>query len=144
MVAIPYKVYVVVDREFGELLAAIEPGAPVWIVDTPTNKAVAKRLWTERPQENHSTGITTFDTDESSSPEDVLLDELDTIDLRHGAYSADPPYTVLEVIGAPLSATIETAMSAYGFNEFETNSTGFTAKRPAPSNQAAPLAVDLS
>jgi hypothetical protein len=132
--AIPNKVYVVVDREFGERLAAIEPGAPVWIVNTPTNKAVAQRLWKERPQDNHLTGITTFDSNDSSSPDDILLGELNTIDLHHGSYSADPPYTLLEVIGTPLSATIENEMSAYGFNEFESNSAGFTAKRPAASN----------
>jgi len=56
----PYKVSVVVDREFGEQLATLAPGVPVWIVDTPTNKAVAKRLWKERPHDNSLTGITTF------------------------------------------------------------------------------------
>jgi hypothetical protein len=33
MTAVPYKVCVIVDREFGERLAEIEPGVPVWIVD---------------------------------------------------------------------------------------------------------------
>jgi len=33
----PYKVFVVVDREFGEQLATLTPGLPVWIVDTPIN-----------------------------------------------------------------------------------------------------------
>ena len=51
MAALPYKVYVVVDREFGEKLAELERGVPVWIVDTPTNKPVAQRLWNERPDE---------------------------------------------------------------------------------------------
>jgi hypothetical protein len=37
MTALPYKVYVVVDREFGEKLAELERAVPVWIVDTPTN-----------------------------------------------------------------------------------------------------------
>ena len=34
----PYKVYAVLDREFGEKLSTLESEAPVWIVDTPTNK----------------------------------------------------------------------------------------------------------
>jgi len=37
MAGAPYKVYIVVDREFGDKPAEIE-GAPVWIVDTPINK----------------------------------------------------------------------------------------------------------
>ena len=38
MSAVQYKVFVVVDREFGEKLSELEKGVPVWIVDTPTNK----------------------------------------------------------------------------------------------------------
>jgi hypothetical protein len=46
----------------------------------------------------------------------MLLAELDTIDLHHGSYSADPPYTVLEVLGTPLTAKAKNELSAYGFN----------------------------
>jgi hypothetical protein len=137
MAVIPYKVYIIVDREFGERLAELERGVPVWIVDTPPNKAVAQRLWKERPQESHLTGITTFNDYKFSSPEDILLAELETIDLHHGSYSANPPYTILEVVGAPLSAKTKNEMSAYGFNEFQVNSTGFTARRPEPPRLSA-------
>jgi hypothetical protein len=68
MTAVAYKVYVVVDRQFGDRLAGLERGVPVWIVDTPTNKPVAQQLWKERPD----TGITTFD-DMKYAPEDMLL-----------------------------------------------------------------------
>jgi len=40
MSTVPYKVFVVVDREFGGKLSGLEQGVPVWIVDTPTNKPV--------------------------------------------------------------------------------------------------------
>jgi hypothetical protein len=132
MAAAPYKVYVVVDREFGEKLAEIDQSAPVWIVDTPINKTVARRLWDERRQQNHLTGITTFDDFESSSPEDLLLGELHTIDLHHGRYSADPPYTVIEVVGTPLTTRVKDELSEYGFNEFYPASAGFSARRSEP------------
>ncbi len=132
MTTASYKVYVVVDREFGEQLADLEQGAPVWIVDTPTNKPVAQRLWKERPGKDHLTSITTFKAPDSSSAEDMLLAELDTIDLHHGPHSADPPYTVIEVVGAPLTAKTKTELSEYGFNEFHAKSKGFTARRPVP------------
>ena len=48
----------VVDREFGDQLAQLKSGVPVWIVDTLVNRVVAQRLWKERNQENHLTGIT--------------------------------------------------------------------------------------
>jgi hypothetical protein len=107
-------------------------GVPVWVVGTPFNRAVAQRLWKERPQENHLTGITSFNDVESSFPEDLLLSELDTIDLHHGSHSADPPYTILEVFGTPLNDRINAELSQYGFKEFHTDAAGFCAVRPVP------------
>lgn len=133
MVAVPYKVYVVVEREFGEQLAKLPPDAPIWIVNTPPNRAVAERLWKERNQEGHLTGITTFNDLKASSSEDLLVSELDTIDLHHGSYSAHPPHTILEVLGAPLSDRIKTELSLYGFDEFHSTTVGFCALRPGPS-----------
>ena len=132
MVAVPYKVYVVVDREFGEELAKLAPGVPVWIVDTPVNRAVANRLRDERQEENHVTGITTFKDFDRSSAEDILLSELNTIDLHHGSHSANPPYTILEVFGTPLNSRIKAELSQYGFDEFQPKSAGFCALRPLP------------
>jgi len=129
MAALPYKVYVVVDREFGEKLSELERGVPVWIVDTPTNKPVAQRLWNERPDEDHLTGITTFNDPNSLSPEELLLSHLDTIELHHGSHSADPPYTVIEVFGTQLTANAKNVLSEYGFTVFQVTSTGFTASR---------------
>jgi len=129
MAAVPYKVYVVVDREFGEKLAELVRGVPVWIVDTPTNKPVAQRFWNERPDENHLTGITAFNDLNSLSPEEMLLGHLDTIELHHGSHSADPPYTVIEVFGTQLTANTKSVLSEYGFNAFHITSTGFTASR---------------
>jgi hypothetical protein len=129
LVSVPYKVYVVVDREFGERLTALGPGVPVWIVDTPINSAVAQRLWKERPNDNHLSGITTFRDWDSSTPEDLFVSELDMIDLHHGSHSSDPPYTTLEVLGTPLTERIKAALSEYGFTEFRGSSEGFLATR---------------
>jgi hypothetical protein len=71
--AVPYKVRVVVDRQFGERLAALEPDVPVWMVDTSANKPVAQRLWKERDTNDHLTGITTFNDAAASSPEEILI-----------------------------------------------------------------------
>jgi hypothetical protein len=132
MTSVPYKVYVIVEREFGEKLVALERGVPVWIVDTPINKSVAKRIWNERPDEDHLTGITTFNDLNSLSPEELLLDHLDTIELHHGPHSADPPYTLIEVIGTELTAKARNVLSEYGFSEFQLTSTGFMAGRLKP------------
>jgi hypothetical protein len=41
----PYRVFVVVDREYGERLAELAQTGPVWIVDTPANRSVAQQIW---------------------------------------------------------------------------------------------------
>jgi len=130
MAAVPYKVYVVVDREFGEKLGGIEQGAPVWVVDTPANKAVVQRSWNEHPNEDHLTGITTFNDLSSLSPEQMLLGKLDAIELHHGSYSADPPYSVIEVFGTQLTANAKKVLSEYGFSVFQVTAAGFTASSP--------------
>src|SRR5450755_2439567 len=105
----PYKVFIVVDRQFGEKLAGLTPGVPVWIVDTPFNKPAAQRFWSDHPNGDHLTGVTTFS--DHSSPEEMLLGKLDTIELHHGSHSANPPFTVIEVFGAQLSSKAKEALS---------------------------------
>ena len=134
MSLVPYKVYVVVAPSFGERLTTLAEGIPVWIVDTPTNSAVAYRLRKERTH-NHLTGITTFQTGLSSSPEVNLVAQVDSIDLHHGPFSVDPPYSQLEVFGARLSDEIRTELSRYGFNEFEVREDGFCCSRSASTYQ---------
>jgi hypothetical protein len=67
MAAVPYRVYVV-DREFGEQLAQLDPHVPVWIVDTSTNKPAIERFWKGHSDGDHLTGVTAFRDVDSSSP----------------------------------------------------------------------------
>jgi hypothetical protein len=129
-----YRVFVVLDREYGERLFELVANGPVWIVDTPTNRAVAQKIWTADPNRSHLDGITTFKTD-GPSPETALIDQLDTIDLHHGTYSANPPYTVLEIIGTTISERTKAELSQFGFNQFQGTAEGFRAVRPLPTNR---------
>jgi hypothetical protein len=130
----PYRVFVVVDREYGERLAEIAQKGPVWVVDTPANSAVAQRLWSSTLSHSHLNGVTTFKTRGDSSPEDTLIRELETIDLHHGVYSANPPYTILEVIGTEITERVKTELSEFGFDHFEPTLEGFRAIRPLPKD----------
>jgi hypothetical protein len=64
------------------------------------------------------------------------VSQLDTIELHHGFYSANPPYTIFEVFGAFLNDKIKAELSEYGFNEFQPTLTGFRATRPLPIDPA--------
>jgi len=136
-----YRVFVVLDRDYGERLLELPRSGPVWIVDTPQNRAAAQNLWAVNPNRNHLEGVTTFKAGQDCSNEETLINELDTIDLHHGSYSADPPYTVLEVIGVRLSDKLENELSRFGFNQFRATTEGFGAVRPVPSNRISEYGV---
>lgn len=139
-----YRVFFVLDRDYGERLLELARSGPVWIVDTPQNRAVAQNLWAANPNRNHLEGVTTFKAGDDCSSEETLINELDTIDLHHGSYSADPPYTVLEVIGARLSDKLENELSRFGFNQFRATTGGFGAVRPVPSNHVSEYGVVMN
>jgi hypothetical protein len=124
-----YKVLVIVDPNFGDRLAAIPPGVPAWIVDTPENTPIVHRLWKERPNDTHLSGITTFRIDPKNSPEDNLIQEMDVIDLHHGPLSTDRPYMQIEVFGTKITDAIRHAFAEYGFDEFKETPDGFEAMR---------------
>jgi hypothetical protein len=130
----PYRVFVVLDREYGDNLSRLVEASPVWIVDTPRNRAVAQAIWSADPNRTDLDGITIFRIGDESSPEDALIQELETIDLHHGVHSANPPYTVVEVIGTGISDRIKGKFAEFGFNHFEPTSQGFRASRPLPKD----------
>ena len=43
----PCRIFVVLDREYGQRLNVLAPAGPVWVVDTPTNRSVAEKSWAE-------------------------------------------------------------------------------------------------
>lgn len=128
----PYRVFVILDREYGERISQLVEKSPAWIVDTPKNRAAAQSIWSVDTSRNHLDGVTTFKAPDDSSPEDTLMQELETIDLHHGVYSANPPYTVVEVIGTGISEKVKEKLAEFGFDQFEPTSEGFRAIRPLP------------
>jgi len=124
-----YSVSVVLDRSFGERLRELTPRGPVWIVDTPENRSAAEKLWKNAPSRSHLDGITVFTAWTNRASEQVLVDEMDMIDLHHGAYSAHPPYTAIRVIGASATAEVRAKLAEFGFDLFRPTDSGFEATR---------------
>jgi hypothetical protein len=132
MSRVPYSVSVVLDREFGPRLLELLDTGPVWAVDSPANRDSAQKLWLEFPERDHLDGVTVFKTVADCSPGQMLIDEMETIDMHHGVYSADPAYTVLRVFGCELQPEIRKTLAKFGFDSFSRIDDGFEATRPLP------------
>jgi hypothetical protein len=105
---------------------------PVWIVDSPANGEFTRQLWAESPKSGHLDGLTLFKASENRPPEQMLIDWMDTIDLHHGVYSANPPYTIIRVVGSKLTPEGRQVLGTFGFDSFTLTDDGFRATRPLP------------
>ncbi len=125
----PYRVHVVVDAHYAERIRALPLSEPAWVVDSPDNHPVIQALWQERRPLNESAGITSFKYDPHAAPDGWLISILSVVDLHHGEYSHDPPYSILNVIGVSWSEAIQDELDRFGFLEHAATTEGFIAKR---------------
>jgi hypothetical protein len=122
-----YIVAVVLDPTFGDRLRDLPVGTPVWIADTPVNRAAAEALWVSRPELTHLDGVTTFRIDPGSGPEVWLAEVLPDLDLHHGEYSHVPPYAGIEVFGAGATPVVREALGQLGIGNITERPGGFLA-----------------
>jgi hypothetical protein len=124
----PHAVALVLDPEFGERLVDLSRRIHVWVVDTTTNRRVAARVWREAAGvHSFESGITTFKERAGASAAEIVRGQLPAIDLHHGAQSHSPPWSVLEVYGAPPSAALRAILREYGFTDVRATPHGFVA-----------------
>ena|SRR3989442_15403212 len=120
------KVHLIVAPDYGELLASLPSGEPAWVADTPPNKTVIQRMWSQKWE-----GITSFQVAPTATPEDWVLSILGQVELHHGEYSQSPPYSALQVVGTGLSQRLREEFEIYGFKQFEDAPDGFLAHKTA-------------
>ena len=125
----PYRVLVVLDRHYYDRLLTVVKDGPVWIIESPENRNAAQECWNWNPVASHLEGVTLFKSFDSTTAEEALIANLDTIDLHHGEYSAPTPYSVLEAIGTAKNSQIAAALLEYGFDLLEDTPDGFQATR---------------
>ncbi len=73
---------------------------------------------------------TLYVSTKDQSPEEMLVAEMFHVDLHHGEYSHDPPWTILEVFGAEPNPAVERTLRDYGVTRVERTESGFIARRP--------------
>jgi hypothetical protein len=116
----------IVAPDYGDRLTGLPPGEPAWVADTPPNKPVIQRMWSQKRE-----GITSFQIAPTATPEDWLIGILDQVELHHGKYSQSPPYSALQAVGTGLSRRLRAELESYGFRQFEDTSDGFLAHKTA-------------
>lgn len=124
-----YQVHVVIDPNYGDAIRDLPIGEPAWIVDSPDNHPVIVSIMHECTSSDYLTGISSFKYDTQTQPEDRLIGILSTVDVHHGEYSHDPPYSILNIIGVEWSQKIQKELSKFGFTDHEATPNGFITKR---------------
>lgn len=123
----------VVDPEYGDRLDTLAAEMPIWVADTPTNRAAAEAIWRRTPAGLPHTApgaVTIFGVQLDESPAVWALAVIGDVDFHHGEYSHTPPYTALEVIGTEPTPDLQDALKDFGLTELESRADGFRATSP--------------
>jgi hypothetical protein len=118
------SVAIVLVQDFGGALGPLARRMPVWVVDSPANRAAV-----ERHEQGLESEVTTFQDAPADSAEALFVEILETVELHHGTFSADPPCEILEVIGVAATERIRTALADIGFAVVVETPQGFHAVR---------------
>jgi hypothetical protein len=124
-----HTVAIVVDREFGDPLVDLSQKMHVWVCDSPTNKRSAEAVRVTSAGQSIELGVTTFRIADQDSPETMLLDVLDTVDLHHGSYSHNPPWSELHIYGTTATPGVQLALAKFGARVIDQSQNGFRCAR---------------
>jgi hypothetical protein len=124
-----YRVGLVVDPSFGVRLEELARRMHVWVVRSPDNEPVVRRIWDALQGENSlESGATLFGSD-TESREKACEGIVGTIEEHHGEDSHDPAVNAIEVFGVAPTASIREAFATYGFDEVKVFGDSFVASR---------------
>jgi hypothetical protein len=116
------SVAIVLDPDYSGELEKLAFRTPVWIVDTPPNRAAAEDAWRSAVEWPHIT-VTLFRPPESEATRDdwrALLGQVSLLERNVDGY---------DVFGAALTLSARAALTEAGFVRFEETENGFRARR---------------
>jgi hypothetical protein len=122
------RVAIVVLPDFEAELAELAQRAHVWLVDTPSNRRAAERVWaTGTSDRTH--GVTTFKVDPGAPSETWIVEILPVVDEHHGLRAEWATDVVLEVRGLAVTPKVLSALQELGPFSLEEDQGGFIARR---------------
>jgi len=123
------RVAIVVDRAFGAQLHELSRSRHVWVVESPANASVIHEIWRDTSHENGGSGVTSFKNNTDLSVEEICIGIVPVVEEHHGEFSSHPPWSELEVVGVPLTQTLQSAFEDVGASSFEATPRGFICRR---------------
>ena len=122
------RVWIIVDKQFGEQLTKLPQKGAIWIIASPTNTPVVHLRW-QKDLSTYHPHLTIFKANEADTAEEALLAILGIVDEHHGYTSFEVPYGELEIVGCQLSPEIHLALDDLGLGFTSNTITGFIASR---------------
>jgi hypothetical protein len=115
-------VTLVVDPEFGEQANGRARLGPLWVIASPKNTLVIKRLWASGERYDANSPAT-FDAVPGRSAEESAIAFIDTVDMHH------PDWGSFEIIGVRLSPKLLSALLECANGSATETPTGFVFSR---------------
>jgi len=122
------RVWIIVDKLFGEQLAELPQDDAVWIIASDVNTPFVNLLW-QKDLPTYHPNLTVFKAIETDTPEEALLAILFTVDEHHGYASFEIPYRELQVVGCLPSPEIHLFLDDLELKLTKQTAIGFVACR---------------
>ena len=116
MTTLPHVVAVIAETDGGARIRAVAGRLPVWVADTPANRAAVEALRSEARGSGTGLGVTLFRVDAETRPDEWVAQVLGTVVEHHGALGHDPPLTALELYGVLVMGDLRATLSERGFD----------------------------
>ena len=120
------RVVIIALPDVGDGLSQLAAGVPIWIADTPPNRAAVERIRNGAP----GGGTTTFRVDPAGTPDEWTASILGAVVEHHGGRSQEPPVDTLELHGVVVTDALRAALAAHGFTDVTGNGEVMTARVP--------------
>lgn len=110
------SVAVIVETDAATRIRDVAARLPVWVADTPANRAAAEALRGDAPRGGNGPDVTLFRVDPEGVPDDWVVQILGAVVEHHGARSRAAPLAALELYGVLVMDDLRAALSDHGFD----------------------------
>ena len=118
-------VAIILDPDFGSQLGELASRMPVWVVDTPGNRASIESEWARRRRDGAERELSVFRMIDGLSHGEHIAALLRTIDAHYGEASDDGPFETLLVLGASADEAPVAVIRSFGGSDPIAMSGGF-------------------